>query len=258
MERARAGQTQMERLSSSLTQITGSFAQVSSNTQSAAQLASQTAGAARKGGDLLEHAVAEMGAIREGTRKATEKINVLSQKTEDIRDILGVIEEIASSTNLLALNASIEAARAGEHGRGFGVVASEVRRLAERTADATKEVAERIAAVVAESRAVSEQTMASNQQIQKGVTIVEEAGHSLDEIMRLAAVVDKNVQEIAAVCTQDLRMAEEVRGEVLSLASATAESANGSRSVVEASDQLIAKASEMLELVKRFKIAEAA
>jgi methyl-accepting chemotaxis protein len=126
--------------SSSMAAITSAIEQVAASASNVATLASRSRDASHVSRESLGQVIEEMQALAERSEEALELLNMLSQKADSVRHVTSLIEEIAEQTNLLSLNASIEAARAGEHGRGFAVVAGEVRQLAGRTADATRNV----------------------------------------------------------------------------------------------------------------------
>jgi methyl-accepting chemotaxis protein len=132
------------------------IAKISTHTQDASKQAREAADAARQGGDLVNAAVNHIKGLAQDTQQSVGRIAALSKHAKQIGTIVEVINEIAAGTNLLALNASIEAARAGEHGRGFAVVAGEVRRLAERTAQATSQVATLVTGIANETEETAE------------------------------------------------------------------------------------------------------
>ncbi len=128
---------------------------------------------------------------------AVKQINILGEQTSQITSIVQTIKEISDQTNLLALNAAIEAARAGEAGRGFAVVADEVRKLAERTSNSTKEIAETIFNIQSETSAVTAIMNDSLEQVEGGAELVYKAGGSIGEIKNMAQEVVDEVYRIS-------------------------------------------------------------
>ena len=141
-------------MAASVEEMTVSIAHVSDSSMSARDLSEESLGHADVGGQAIETAIGKMVVMADSVQNTSQTVQALSQRTEEIGTIVGVIKEIADQTNLLALNAAIEAARAGEQGRGFAVVADEVRKLAERTTASTAEIAQVIAAIQHETQAV--------------------------------------------------------------------------------------------------------
>jgi methyl-accepting chemotaxis protein len=152
--------------------------------------------------------------------------------------IINVINEIAGQTNLLALNAAIEAARAGEHGRGFAVVAGEVRRLAERTSEATKEIDQTVRAIQQGTTEAVEAMRSSMGHVQSGVDSARSAGEALTSIIHGSESVQKMVTQIAAAATEQSYSTQSVSANVAEIATIIGQTASSSQQSVEACQQL--------------------
>jgi methyl-accepting chemotaxis protein len=150
-ETARTQSDQTHQVATAMQEMSATVQQISEHSEKAASASQTAAQAARRGGQVADETLATMRSIAESTKAVASRITELGKGSEQIGKIIAVIDDIADQTNLLALNAAIEAARAGEQGRGFAVVADEVRKLAERTTKATKEIATMIESIQAET-----------------------------------------------------------------------------------------------------------
>ncbi|MGP0061376.1 MAG: methyl-accepting chemotaxis protein [Beijerinckiaceae bacterium] len=185
---------------------------------------------------------AKSDAERGGTvvRQAIEAMNGIEKSSQQIGQIIGVIDEIAFQTNLLALNAGVEAARAGDAGRGFAVVASEVRALAQRSAEAAKEIKALI--------------MASRGQVDQGVDLVAETGKALDRIFTQVAEIDKVVTDIAASAQEEATGLQEVNSAVNQMDQVTQQNASMVEESTAASHTLAKETEELTRLIGRFRV----
>jgi len=163
--------------------MTATIGEISNNAESAATASRTSAETATRGGDVMQAAAHTMEKIAAATSSVSERMTSLSHRSEEIGNVVNVIQEISEQTNLLALNAAIEAARAGEHGRGFAVVAGEVRRLAERTKGATEEIAGTIRSIQEETRATLEVMNQSRSAVESGLSETSNARQSLEAII---------------------------------------------------------------------------
>lgn len=177
--------------------ITQTIQQVSKNTDSVTENADNASRAAQNGAKTVQETITSIESIREKVGISAAKVQDLGQRSEEIGIIVSTIEDIASQTNLLALNAAIEAARAGEQGKGFAVVADEVRKLAERSASATREIAGIIHTVQSTVEETALTMKTSAEEIQRGVNSAASAGLALEEILRAAQTVQVQADQAA-------------------------------------------------------------
>jgi len=182
------------------------------NTQELASAATDVNESAVRGGEIVSSSIQGMESVSNRIQESAGRIQTLGQRSQEIGDIIGVIEDIAEQTNLLALNAAIEAARAGEQGRGFAVVADEVRKLAERTGKATKEITTVIESVQQGTNEAVHSMEAGTQEAHSGMTLAREAG------IRLTAIVNgvQRVVDMIQMFTQSTQQQSQVSGELSS------------------------------------------
>ncbi len=166
--------------------------------------------AARNGAQTVARTVDGMHSITAAVEASAERMQELGKRSEQIGQIVEAIDEIAEQTNLLALNAAIEAARAGEHGRGFAVVADEVRKLAERSSKATKEIAQLISTVQKDTAEAVESMNRGAREVEQGRGVADEAGKALQEISAAVSLSNAQVQRIAAAAQQMTAHSEDV------------------------------------------------
>jgi methyl-accepting chemotaxis protein len=245
---------QATQIATAMQEMSSTVVEVSSNSARAADATRQAGQLARQGGEIVDQALASMRSLADFMNATARKLDELDKSSDKIGNVIKLIDEIADQTNLLALNAAIEAARAGEQGRGFAVVADEVRKLAERTTKATKEIAEMIAAVQSETRTAVDSMRTGTKQIDVGVRITGQAGNSLAEIITAAQQAGDMVAQIATATTQQTSTTEQIKSTVESIAKITRESAAGAQQSAGACQNLANLASELQELVNQFKL----
>jgi len=239
-------------------QLSQDIATISSHTLDASKLARNAAHAARQGGVLVNSAVTHIQELSRDTQESVNRIATLSGHAKQIGSIVGVIEEIAAGTNLLALNASIEAARAGEHGRGFAVVAGEVRRLSERTAQATRQVASLIGGIASETELTAAGIDSASRRAVEGAGIVASLNTTFDRIAEMVIEVDGRVEKIAEAANHEVAAAAAVSDTMRSVASSARESSGGAEQVVAASEQLLGTATMLEAMVDQFHLVDLA
>ncbi len=183
-------------------QINQAIQQVAQNAQSVTKEAANASAAATDGVNKVKSTLDGMQAIRQKVGLSAQKVQEMGKRSEQITVIVEAIEDIASQTNLLALNAAIEAARAGEHGKGFAVVADEVRKLAERAATSTREISTLIQTIQNTVKEAVAAMQVSAQQVEEGVHQADEAGNALESILKSAQVVLEQAQQTSKAVQQ--------------------------------------------------------
>jgi methyl-accepting chemotaxis protein len=183
-------------------QISASVVDVSQNARSGVAESERTAKVAQDGADKVTATVKGMHVIREKVSLSADKVQEMGRRSEQISQIVETIDDIAGQTNLLALNAAIEAARAGEQGKGFAVVADEVRKLAERSSKATKEISGIIHEIQTTVKEAVVAMDAGSKEVENGVLRAQESGEALAEILSAAKGVNQQIQTIAASAKQ--------------------------------------------------------
>jgi methyl-accepting chemotaxis protein len=247
-------QEQAARISATMSEISTSVLEISQTTQNAALDARKAEESAHTGGQTVQTTVQTIGELLKSNQETSSKIEGLGRSSDAIGKIVNVINEIAGQTNLLALNASIEAARAGEHGRGFAVVAGEVRRLAERTSEATKEIDQTVRAIQSGTAEAVEAMRSSMGHVQSGVDSARSAGEALSSIIHGSESVQKMVTQIAAAATEQSYSTQSVSANVNEIATIIEHTAASSQHSVEACQQLASLANELTGLVGAFKV----
>ena len=247
---------QTAQVASALQEMSSTVMQVSENSSRAADASRKAAETARQGGSIVDQTLNKMQVIAESVRSTSSRVEELGKSSDQIGRIIGVINDIADQTNLLALNAAIEAARAGEQGRGFAVVADEVRKLAERTTTATKEIAQMIQTVQQETKLAVGAMEQGTQQVEEGVQTTNKAGEALKEIIKMSEQVGDMITHIATAATQQSTATEQINNSMDQIASLVKESAAGAQQSAKACQDLSRQAFDLQKLVSNFKLRE--
>jgi len=249
---------QIQQVAAAMQELAATVGEVSNNSGRAAEDARRAAEIASKGGETVNGALARMDSIARSVGATAKQIRELGQHSDQIGKIVAVIDEIAGQTNLLALNAAIEAARAGEHGRGFAVVAGEVRRLAERTTQATKEISETIATVQQKTGAAVAEMEAGTHEVELGLTETSKAGAALKEIITAAQHVGDVISQIAMATNQQTSAMAEINISVEHIATITREAEAALQQSAATGGELSQSAQDLKQLMGRFRLASGA
>lgn len=246
--------TQSEEVARAVEQMAKSIAVNSENAGEAAQTAEQAKSAAESGGKVVTDTVTEMKQIAAVVRESAGTIQNLGKSSDQIGEIIGVIEHIADQTNLLALNAAIEAARAGEQGRGFAVVADEVRKLAEQTTKATKQIAGMVQLIQSDSHGAVHSMANATKQVDEGIVLADRAGTSLYEIVQISQKVTQMVSQIAVANEEQSSTSEQISKNMEAIASVTQQTASGTQQIARAAEDLNRLTEALQHLVNQFKL----
>ncbi|MDJ0737346.1 MAG: methyl-accepting chemotaxis protein [Nostocaceae cyanobacterium] len=234
--------------------MTDSIQRVAEATREAEAVAHDASNIAIKGGEAVENTVAGILEIRETVAETTRKVKRLAESSQEISKIVALISQIASRTNLLALNASIEAARAGEAGRGFAIVADEVRQLADKSAKSLKEIEQIVMQIQSETGSVMTAMEEGTQQVIKSTKLAEEAKVSLDNIIRVAQRIDILVRSITADTVNQTDTSRAVAQVMQSVELTAQETSQEAQRVSGALQHLVAVSRDLISSVERFRV----
>ncbi|MEI7906281.1 MAG: methyl-accepting chemotaxis protein, partial [Bacteroidota bacterium] len=246
--------SQAAEVATAVEEMTKTLGETNGNIRKVADGAKEAKDSANAGGTVVDDTIKGMKRISDVVNQSADQVKVLGASSDKIGEIIGVIDDIADQTNLLALNAAIEAARAGEQGRGFAVVADEVRKLAERTSKATKEIASMIKQIQADTNQAVTSMDKGTEEVGKGITLAEKAGQMLLGIVGNAQTVADMVSQIAAASEQQSSASEQISKNVEAISTVTQESASGVQQIAKTAEDLNRLTENLQQLLEKFNL----
>lgn len=246
--------SQTTEVAGAVEEMTKTIFETTKNTTRAAEASKNAGTVALEGGKVVKETINGMIRISDVVKQSSQTVQALGKSSNEIGEIIQVIDDIADQTNLLALNAAIEAARAGEQGRGFAVVADEVRKLAERTSKATQEIASMIKQIQKDTDGAVKSMKLGTDEVEKGKILAEKAGQSLKEIIAGAENVADIVTQVAVASEEQSRTSEQITQNIELINNVTQQNATGVRQIAHAAEELNLLTGNLQKLISGFKV----
>jgi twitching motility protein PilJ len=244
--------------SESVAAMAASTEEVSGNAERSSDVARHSVDVAHKGGDAVRRTIDGMNAIRETIQETSKRIKRLGESSQEIGNIVELINDIAEQTNILALNASIQASMAGESGRGFAVVADEVQRLAERAANATKQIEVLVRTIQADTNEAVVSMERSTTDVVGGALLAENAGAALEEIEQVSNQIASLVQNISASSRQQASAAQNIARNMQVLREISSQTAENSAATSNSVGKLAELSAQLRKSVAGFRLPDSA
>jgi twitching motility protein PilJ len=255
MAKASSAQSrQIAAASQSMADMAASIEEVSGNSERCADVARHSVDVAHKGGDAVRRTIDGMNAIRETIQETSKRIKRLGESSQEIGNIVELINDIAEQTNILALNASIQASMAGEAGRGFAVVADEVQRLAERAANATKQIEVLVRTIQTDTNEAVVSMERSTTDVVGGALLAENAGAALEEIEQVSNQIASLVQNISASARQQASASGDISKNMQVVREISTQTAEGSTATSRSIAKLAALSEQLRKSVAGFRL----
>jgi twitching motility protein PilJ len=257
LAKASAGQSkQVSASTESVAEMAASIEEVSGNAERCADVARHSVDVAHKGGDAVRRTIDGMNAIRETIQETSKRIKRLGESSQEIGNIVELINDIAEQTNILALNASIQASMAGEAGRGFAVVADEVQRLAERAANATKQIEVLVRTIQADTNEAVVSMERSTTDVVGGALLAENAGAALEEIEQVSHQIASLMQNISASARQQVVVSAAISSSMQVLREISTQTAEGTTGMSQSVGKLADLSAQLRKSVAGFRLPE--
>ena len=255
MAKASSAQSrQISAASESMADMAASIEEVSGNSERCSDVARHSVDIAHKGGDAVRRTIDGMNAIRETIQETSKRIKRLGESSQEIGNIVELINDIAEQTNILALNASIQASMAGEAGRGFAVVADEVQRLAERAANATKQIEVLVRTIQTDTNEAVVSMERSTTDVVGGALLAENAGAALEEIEQVSNQIASLVQNISASARQQAAAPGNISKNMQVVREISTQTAEGSTATSTSIAKLAALSAQLRKSVAGFRL----
>ena len=245
---------QISAASESMEDMAASIEEVSGNAERCSDVARHSVDIAHKGGDAVRRTIDGMNAIREAIQETSKRIKRLGESSQEIGNIVELINDIAEQTNILALNASIQASMAGEAGRGFAVVADEVQRLAERAANATKQIEVLVRTIQTDTNEAVVSMERSTTDVVGGALLAENAGAALEEIEQVSNQIANLVQNISASARQQAAASGNISKNMQVVREISSQTAEGSTATSTSIAKLAALSAQLRKSVAGFRL----
>ncbi|RZA35137.1 MAG: methyl-accepting chemotaxis protein [Lysobacteraceae bacterium] len=252
---AEAQSREIQDASATILRMASQIADVSRTATESADVARQSVAAAEQGAQAVQNAILGMNEIREQIQETSKRIKRLGESSQEIGEITDLISDITEQTNVLALNAAIQAASAGEAGRGFSVVAEEVQRLAERSAEAAKGIGALVRTIQADTHDAVAAMEKSTQGVVEGARLSDAAGAALLDISRVSNRLAELIQDISSAAEQQATSANGVAHNMQHILSVTEHTQGGTRQTAQSIRELALLAQELKDSVSRFRVA---
>jgi twitching motility protein PilJ len=246
---------EIEETSAAVVNLAQSVQQVSGNAAESARVAEQSLAAAEKGQQAVANAISSMNGLREQIQETSKRIKRLGESSQEIGEIVELISDITEQTNVLALNAAIQAASAGEAGRGFSVVAEEVQRLAERSADATKQIAAIVKTIQSDTQETVAAMEVSTQGVVEGAKLSDAAGQTLAEIGNVSKTLAGLIADISSATQSQAESTAKVAETMQDIKSISAQTSSGTQQTADSIGGMKQLAQDLKNSVSGFKLA---